>query len=190
MHCISYHTITCIGRKLQYKRDVWRCVIATLRTIWRKRHWWLPGSVQIVQQMEIRVTLFSRIYIDCAICIALYFVVVRTDWRRKTNYQWMYCTSIVYVYTRISFYSVQRIYGLNLCDNFICGTLSYQFLFPNYTRKNWEKITFFARILGKWYDFFFITRVSRSFWIYIILRREIDLILSRRFCYLWVKLVR
>lgn len=79
IYCISYHTITCIGRKLQYKRDVWRCVIATSRTIWRKRHWWLPGSVQIVQQMEIRVTLFSRIYIDCAICIALYFVVARPD---------------------------------------------------------------------------------------------------------------
>lgn len=131
--CISYYTITCIGRKLQYKRDVWRCVIATSRTIWRKRHWWLPGSVQIVQQMEIRVTLFSRIYIDCAICIALYFVVVRTDWRRKTNYQWMYCTSIVYVYTKISFCSVQTIYGSSLCDHFICATFSYQLLFPNYT---------------------------------------------------------
>lgn len=79
MYCISYHSIACIGRKLQYKRDVWRCVIATPRTIWRKRHWWLPGNVQIVQQMEIRVTLFSRIYIDCAICIALHFVVVRAD---------------------------------------------------------------------------------------------------------------
>lgn len=148
VYCTSYHTIACTGRKLQYKRDVWRCVIATSRTIWRKRHWWLPGSVQIVQQMEIRVTLFSRIYIDCAICITLYFVVVRTDWRRKTNYQWIYCTSIVYVHTKISFASVQRIYGLNFCNNFICTPFFLKisiFVSKLHTQKKWERTIFFHK---------------------------------------------
>lgn len=45
--------------KLQRKHDVWRYVIATSRTIWRKRHWWLPSSAQILRHMEIRITLFS-----------------------------------------------------------------------------------------------------------------------------------
>lgn len=179
MYCVSYRTIACIGRKLQYKRDVWHCVIATSRTIWRKRHWWLPGNVQIVQQMEIRVTLFSRIYIDCAICIALYFVVVRTDWRRKTNYQWMYCLSIVYIYTKISLCSMQRIYGSNLCNNFICTTFFINCCLQIIHTRNKRKQYFFTTF-RQTYNFFYnsyffldvsVNEKSILFWVKILLLR-------------------
>jgi len=67
------------------------------------------------EYMEIRITLFSRIYIDCAICIALYFIVVGTNFEDQKQIinecatRRISFTRKLYVRTETLFFHVERI---------------------------------------------------------------------------------